>query len=89
MILTMFLFSMRFASTFRLRWNYSVSAQKFYIFACWNGYCGHRVFCRHRIDAGVLRNQLFQTAQQASAAGQTIPLSAISAASSGESSNTP
>ena len=48
----------------------SVSAQKFYIFAGSDGYCGHRVFCRHRIDAGVLRNQLFQTAQQASAAGQ-------------------
>ena len=42
----------------------SVSAQKFYIFAGSDGYCGHRIFCRHRIDAGVLRNQLFQTAQQ-------------------------
>ena len=41
----------------------SVSAQKFYIFAGSDGYCGHRIFCRHRIDAGVLRNQLFQTAQ--------------------------
>ena len=48
----------------------SVSAQKFYIFAGSDGYCGHRIFCCHRIDAGVLRNQLFQTAQQASAAGQ-------------------
>ena len=68
----------------------SVSAQKFYIFAGSDGYCGHRIFCRHRIDAGVLRNQLFQTAQQASAAGQDDTSVAISAASSGGVfSNTP
>ena len=41
-----------------------ISAQEIYIFSCSDGYRRHGILCRHRINAGLFRDQVLETANE-------------------------